>query len=170
LGVWQNSMRRTYRAIAWFKCLVKRSFRVRVQVVAHQNDLFTLLVSTIEQPRHFDCPIHFCLRRTRRCLSPARKSLREHEDARCARSLVFVINTAGMFAVAAIGLRVSFTTAPAAHPCIRPDASDHAVWHRFPTLPHVAANSASASGGITQYCILRRGIPFFLTSDALFHN
>ncbi len=74
----------------------ERPFRMRVQVVADEDHLVALPVTTIEQPGHFECPIHLRLRLPRRCHPPSREGFGEHENLRGARPLVLVIDAPGM--------------------------------------------------------------------------
>ena len=79
--------------LRWFEHFVERSFGVRVEVVANQNDLFAVGVTTFQMAGHLLRPVHF--RSTLSCgrLTPPRERFGEHEDGSGAGSLILVVDS-----------------------------------------------------------------------------
>ena len=74
---------------------VEGALGVRVQVVAHQDDLLALGVAALQQAGHLHCPVRLRAPGPRRRLPPARQRLGEQEDRGRARPFVIVVDTAG---------------------------------------------------------------------------
>ena len=81
----------------WRERFVERALRMRVEVVANQDYLPSLPVTSVEKGRHFDRPINLSALLADGGLTPSGKRLGQHEDACCPATFIFVVNATRMF-------------------------------------------------------------------------
>src|SRR4029453_10693970 len=80
----------------WLKSFVKGPFRMGVQIITDDNDLYCRSVACPQEVGHFVGPVYLRTPFAHRDVPPAHQRFAEHKNARGARTLVFIVHATRM--------------------------------------------------------------------------